>query len=163
MKLPLRTIVLTALGVLTGCAAQNKPSRGSPSDAVPGAIALSVGDFVDTDQNRYRDTTSATVYVHALAYPIPLAAKGSFEFQLQTVRGETLRTWTFDQRATAAALREMAPGPGYVFSLSLRGSDQLEQTEAEILCTFRPVSGDPVYRRLDAPVAVGAIQRRRTP
>jgi hypothetical protein len=148
---------------LAACADSHKSTRATPSDAVPGAVALSVGDFADTDQNRYRDTTSITAYVYSLQYPIPLAAKGSFEFELQSVRGEVLHRWSFDQRQSAAALRDMAPGPGFVFNLSLVGGDRIEATDGEIVCTFRPVSGTPVHARPTAPIAIGPILRSRNP
>ncbi len=151
-----------ALLVLAACSDQDKAVKHSPSDAVPNAVALSVGDFVDTDQNRYRDSTNVTAYVHSIAYPIPLAARGTFEFELQSSNGEVLHRWTFDQKQTAAALREMAPGPGFVFTLSLVGADKIDLTEGEVVCTFRPLSGEPIRAR-PSPIAIGPVTRQRTP
>jgi len=152
-----------AVMALLGCHEPGKSLKQTPSDAVPSAVALSVGDFTDSDQNRYRDTTNITAYVYSIAYPIPLPARGTFEFELQSTKGDVIRRWMFDQKQTADALREMAPGPGFVFNLSLVGADKLDLTEGEIVCTFRPLKCDPVRARPSAPIAIGPITRPRSP
>ena len=154
-------VILTT--ALAGCHGTGSAGPQTPSDATPGVISLNVGDFTDTDQNRYRDTTTIIAYVYAAsgAYPIPMRARGSFEFELQTSKGETLKRWDFDEKQTAGAMHQMAPGPGFVFDLSLRGEDKIERSEAEVLCTFRPSGGTPLMARPSAPVAIGPVTRPR--
>ena len=154
------TVLILCLALM-GCHEGGGASRQTPSDAAPAIVSLNVADFVDTDQNRYRDTTTIVAYVYAAGYPIPVHARGSFDFELQTSKGETLKKWSFDEKRTAAAMRQMAPGPGFVFELSLRGEDRLERSEAEVLCTFRPLNGTAILARPSAPVAIGPVTRPR--
>ena len=156
-----RFLIPFALVLLAGCHEPGRSVPQTPSDAVRAAVALSVGDFVDTHQNGCGDSRNITAYVYSSRYPIPLAARGAFEFELQTTKGDVLTRWTFDEAQTAAARREMAPGPGFVFNLSMVGSDATETTEAEIVCTFRPAGrGEPVRARPSAPIAIGPVNRR---
>ncbi len=157
-----RHVIVLALVSLAGCQDTNRAVRQTPADATPGAVALIVGDFTDTDQNRFRDSTNITAYVYAAGYPIPLAARGSFEFELQSTRGAVLGRWMFDEKSSAAAMHQMAPGPGFIFNLSLLGADRIELSEGEIVCTFRPASGTPIHARPSAPVAIGPITRPRS-
>jgi hypothetical protein len=150
-----------ALGALiAGCASNGAP-RQAPSGVRPAALAITIGDFQDTDLNRYRDRTTAVIYIwgDSSNYPIPIKAKGSFEFRLQRHDGPVLATWNFDQAQTAAAERSLAPGPGYVFDLNLAsvGAEKIPDREAEILCTFTPAEGEPLRNHPSAPLLVGPV------
>jgi hypothetical protein len=58
-------------------------------------------------------------------------------------------------------MRNLAPGPGFVFKLNLNevATDQLQEREAEILCVFTPVNGAPIRARPSAPLLVGSVAR----
>jgi len=146
----------------SGCATASKPKQ-APDNATPGMIALTAGDFQDTDANRLRDTTTVAAYIYAAsgAYPIPMHARGSFEFRLEGRSGKQIGRWVFDVKQTEAALRQLAPGPGFVFQLSLTkiGVEQASEREAEILCTFTPVGGTPIRARPSAPLLIGPLSR----
>lgn len=153
-------LALGALIAIAGCASGGG-HREAPSGIRPAALAITLGDFQDTDLNRYRDRTTAVVYIwgDSSSYPIPIDAKGSFEFRLQRHDGTVLATWKFDQAQTAAAERPLAPGPGYVFDLNLAsvGAEKIPDREAEILCTFTPLAGEPVRNHPSAPLLVGPV------
>lgn len=147
-----------------GCSGGGRTAPHTPSSAAPGRISVTVGNFEDTDQNRYLDSTAATVYVWAAAsgYPIPMRASGSFHFQLQDRTGKALADWEFGEAQAAVSLRELAPGPGYVFALSLVGRDAIPESEAELVCTFTPkAGGPPIVARPGAPIAIGPTSRGR--
>jgi hypothetical protein len=150
-------------GAVSGCVSDSKPKASpAPWGATPGTLAPSAQNFVDTDGDRYRDTTTAVVYVYAdSGYPISMKADGTFEFKIETPGGKTLAVWTFDRKQTRSALRELAPGPGFVFSLSLLdlGSDRIEESEANLQVTFTPVDGKAIRRRLSAPLLIGPLSR----
>ena len=156
---------IAAATLLIGCANEQKAPQ-TPSSATPGMIALTIGDFQDTDGNHVRDTTTAAAYIYAqsTAYPLPMRVKGVFEFQLQPRNGQNLPTWRFDEKETEAAVRQLAPGPGYVFQLSLirARAEQSVQREAEILCTFTPTGGQPIRARPSAPMLIGPDAIRPT-
>jgi hypothetical protein len=88
-------------------------------------------------------------------------ARGSFEFRLEGRSGKQIGRWVFDEKQTEAALRQLAPGPGFVFQLSLTkiGVEQASEREAEILCTFTPVGGTPIRARPSAPLLIGPLSR----
>jgi hypothetical protein len=149
--------------LLAACASDSARAPSTPATATPGVLAMTVSDFVDTDANHYRDTTRTTVYIYANSsqYPIPMRITGKFEFILEDARGNRLYRWNFDEAQTAAAARMLAPGPGYIFDLSLLGADRIEATEGEIIASFTPKGGKPIYTRTNARVAVGGITSRR--
>lgn len=147
-----------------GCAGSG--SRGAAADtpdtAKPGLIAMTVSDFTDTNINGYRDSTSAAVYVYAHNYPIPMRVRGAFEFRLLSRDGRELAKWTFDEAQAAKVQYDLAPGPGFIFDLNLlaQGSDQLEENEGELVCTYLPAEGPSLRTRPSGPVQVGPLSRR---
>ena len=147
----------------SGCASDPQRPRETPSEARPGMIAMTAGDFLDTDADRWRDTTTVAAYVYAAsgAYPLPMKARGSFQFRLEATGGTELAVWNFDERQTQAALRQLAPGPGFVFQLNRvrGGASPIQDREAEILCTFTPLEGPPIRARPTAPLLVGPTSR----
>jgi hypothetical protein len=149
---------------VAGCVDQRTGDapRPTPSSATPGLIALTVADLSDTDNNGYRDTTTAAVYLHAQGYPIPMKATGRFEFRLEALDGATLARWNFDEAQTAAALYDLAPGPGFIFDLSLLrlGSDKLDAREGVLVCTFHPVRGEPLRSRPSGTIILGPTTAR---
>jgi hypothetical protein len=165
---PARPLAVVAALGLAACSSSGTHAPQAPSDARPGALAVTVADFQDTDANWYRDSTTAVVYVYAdsAAYPIPITVNGSFEFVLETRDGKTLARWAFDDKQTAAAYRKLAPGPGYIFELNLirLGVEQsIKVREADIRCTFVPANGQsPLHSRPLGPIQVGPISRSRT-
>jgi len=128
---------------------------------VPGRLALAVsGEFADTDANGYRDTTPVVAYIFAdsLQYTIPLRARGTFRFELaDPATGATLASWTFDEHATSAALRDLAVGPGFIFELSLlaQGGDRLDAREASVVATFEPARAGHPLKAISPPVIIG--------
>jgi hypothetical protein len=153
-----------AAGAGSGCVS-SKPAaaHATPSSIAPAKIAPVAGDFTDTDANRYRDTTRVIVYIYADSdkYPIPMKPEGSFQFRLENPQGKTIATWNFDRAKTAKAARQLAPGPGFVFDLSLLdlGTDKIEDSEAELLITFTPADGPVLRARPSAPLLVGPLSR----
>jgi hypothetical protein len=178
------TLVTSALpAMLVTACAPAAPGRGSaqgssparPAEAV--AVVVAADNFVDTDGNRFRDTTRVNIYLFAHDQAVPTTADGSFAFQLETLTGEPLVEWRFDRQQTAAALRQLAPGPAYIFELSLfdattpdgqRASDRLNVNEADLLVTFIPATPQGQQPRLlrgrpGAPLQVGGGTRGRQP
>lgn len=170
---PAPLLAAALLTALSGCVDNGStnvvprpaPAPQTPSSARPGAISATVGNFNDTNNNGYRDTATAVAYVVAPGYAIPMKAKGSFEFRLETRDGQLISRWVFDENQTAQALQTLAPGPGYVFDLSLLalGSDAVTQTEGVVLCTFTPAGGEPIRAKPCGPVLVGPMSRQIQP
>jgi hypothetical protein len=158
-----RAAALLAAFLLSGCASGPHPAARAPENARPGALSLNVSNFVDTDENGYLDTSTVMVFIFAetLQYQLPLRLAGEFDFTLEGPGGKTLAAWTFNRAQAAAALRDLGPGPGYVFELSLPdgggGTDRLGATEAELACTFRPAEGPPLKARTKSPLTLGRI------
>jgi hypothetical protein len=128
-----------------------------PTGAVPQALTLVAPNFVDTDENQYRDSTSLVVYMFTSGYAVPMTADGSFQFRLVDRGGaKTLATWDYTAAQSAAALRRLGPGPGYVFTLSLleKGGDAIDLPDATLVCIFTPASGEPV-RAESTPLLIG--------
>jgi len=158
-------VVVACLALLAaGCAVPVRSGNANPtpSSAVPGLVAFTVSDFTDTDSNGYRDRTNAAVYLYASGYPIPVRTKGAAEFQLLSRDGRLLARWQFNEAQTAASQYDLAPGPGFIFELSLLslGSDRLEATEGELICIFTPTNGRAIRARPSGPVQIGPLVPR---
>src|ERR1043165_2813170 len=120
------------LSILAGCVAEQRRPAETPDEAKPVKIVPAAsGSFVDTDGNRYRDSSTVVVYVLAdsTRYAIPMKARGAFNIRLEDRTGLTLGEWSFDKAQTAACLRSMPPGPGFVFDLDLRRSSAAGHTD----------------------------------
>jgi hypothetical protein len=151
---------------LMACAADSGGGRPTPTPASarPGLLSIAANNFMDTDGNKHRDLSTVVVYIFpdSAQYALPLAADGVFEFTLESADGRPVRHWRFDQRQTAEARRDLAPGPGFVFDLSLleNGSDRIAITEAELVATFHPAgAAGPPLRARTQPLLVGPIGR----
>jgi hypothetical protein len=177
------TLAIGAAAFGWGCGSGERTRGSSPSagghagqrGGEPAAIVVASDNFVDTDGNGYRDTTSVIIYVFSQERAVPTSADGTFSFMLESIGGEPIVHWRFDRQQSAAALRQLAPGPAYVFELSLfdatrpdgvRTSDRLSISEADLLVTFTPAVAEgqqarPLRGRPGAPLLVGPRMRAR--
>jgi hypothetical protein len=161
----MRAAALLIAAALAGCSSgQPQPAR-TPSSARPGLLSLTAANFLDTDQNRYADRATVLVFLfpESTRYELPMHAPGEFLFRLEDTHGALLREWRFDKDQTAAAARQLGPGPGYAFELSLleNGTDQLDTPEGVLVCRFTPVEGAPIGTRAGSPVVLGRVAGRR--
>ncbi|MFN0132322.1 MAG: hypothetical protein ACKVW3_07320 [Phycisphaerales bacterium] len=156
-------MLVLAVFVLAACVVDT-PSRPSSPTGTPGTVSASVSDFTDTDANRFRDSARVFVYVFqgAAENPVPMRAKGAFEFRLERRDGTIIHQWRFNAKQTAAALANLPPGPGFVFDLSLIGRDQLSDTEAELVTVFTPDRAQPLAARSRAVILIGSMSRPKS-
>jgi hypothetical protein len=165
-----------------GCSAGDSTRSGAAGGSsslravTPAALVVAADNFVDTDGNGYRDTTSVIVYLFSQERAVPTTAEGTFTFMLESMGGEPIVEWRFDRQQSAAAMRQLAPGPAYIFELSLfdasrpdgvRTSDRLSISEADLLVTFTPAVAEgqqtrSLRGRPGAPLQVGPRTRGRT-
>jgi hypothetical protein len=156
---------IVALIGLSGCGASTQQAGSRPPDsATPGVLAMTATDFFDTDGNKFRDTSTLVVYIFAesASYQLPMRAEGAFEFRLETSEGQPIARWQFDRRQTEMSRRDLAPGPGFVFELSLlnSGTDRIAAPSAELIATFIPADGgQPLQGRTQSPLLVGSLGR----
>ena len=166
MQRSIRPVFLTIPAVvLAACAAEpTRRAERPPADATPGVLAITATDFVDTDSNKYRDTSTVVLYIfpESAQYQLPMKAEGTFEFALEDGEGRPIARWKIDENRSGEARRQLPPGPGYIFELSLFefGSDQLTAPEAELVATFFPADGGPPLRsRTQSPLLIGSLGR----
>jgi len=161
-------MAIASIACLSGCVADTPPRPRQPQNIHPAKlIPAANGAFIDTDANRYRDTSTVVVYVmgNAPAYQLPIAVTGEFLLRLEDPKGRLVAEWKFDHKETAAAMRTLPPGPGFVFEMDIRkspythGSDVIEQSEAELLVTFIPDEGDAIKARTSAVLLIGPVDR----
>jgi hypothetical protein len=160
-------MILLAAVASAGCVSTNPSAPATPSNIKPAKLVPIAGDFEDTDANRYRDTTRVVVYLYADSekYPLSMRADGSFQFRLENPAGQTIATWNFDRERTRKSLRQLPPGPGFVFDLSLLdlGTDKIQDSEAELIVTFTPVDGPVLRARPTAPLLIGPLSKPPQP
>lgn len=149
---------------IAGCVAdKGRTASATPDTAMPRVLSTVASDFVDTDGDRYRDSTEVVVYVFADTgrYPIPMRADGEFDFDLQDASGKSLHHWRFDRDKTRDALRQRAPGPGFVFELKLPKARQIETPEGELVVTFTPSArgSEPIRGKPTAALLIGPKSR----
>jgi hypothetical protein len=162
-------IAAAALAILiAGCASSRPGNQPSPpprsGSARPDTLTIAADNFVDTDGNRYRDSAVVVVYLFSEKHTLPMQVEGEFAFILQSHSGQRLAEWRFDRQATAAAMQQLPPGPGYIFQLSLleSGTDRIEEREADLIAAFLPASSGPVAPvRRGVPLLVGPVTRGR--
>ena len=162
----MRTLALTlAACLVAGCSSGQPQAARTPSTARPGLLSLTAANFLDTDQNRYADRATVLVFIFpdSARYELPMHAEGEFLFRLDDPKGKPIREWRFDRQQAAAAARQLGPGPGYAFELSLlqNGSDRLEASDGVLVCRFTPVQGEPIGTRAGSPVVLGRVGGRR--
>ena len=158
-------LALVAAAALAGCSSGQPAAPRTPSGVKPGLVSLTAANFLDTDQNRYADRASVLVFLfpQSAKYELPMHTPGEFVFRLEGGDGKTLREWRFDKEKTAAAARQLGPGPGYAFELSLleNGTDRLDASEGQLVCRFTPEGGEPIGTRAGSPVVLGRVGGRR--
>lgn len=159
-----RLLALAALALsffsLPACVTENPRHRDVPApppSAHPSRLMLSAGQFLeDSDSNGYGDLITVSVYLFDERYThAPITTTGTIEFVLRSPAGKDIRTWSFSDAQTKAALTNLPAGQGYTFRLSLRdkGSDQLPGMTAELFAIFKTQSGESVQSNV--PVRVG--------
>ena len=150
--------------LLAACTAGPARRDSAPASAVPGVLALTATDFIDTDSNKYRDTSTIVIYIfpESAQYKLPMKAAGTFEFVLEDRSAQPIARWSIGENRAGQARRQLPPGPGYVFELSLLefGSDQVDLPEAELVATFIPDDGGRKLRaRTQSPLLLGSVGR----
>ena len=157
-------VALTAAGCVVDAPPRpRQPANVHPAKLVPAAVS----EFQDTDDNRYRDSSPVVVYVmgDSPGYHLPLKIEGEFVLRLESPGGQLVAEWKFDRAATAAAMRVLNPGPGFVFELDLRKSattgntDVVKQAEADLVVVFTSAAGETIRARTSAPILIGATDR----
>jgi hypothetical protein len=166
MGLVIRLCGLTVLATVSfGCVSDRPQAQRTPSSARPGLVSMTAANFLDTDQNRYGDRATVLVFIFpdSAQYELPMHAPGEFLFRLEDTSGKLIREWRFDKDRTAAAARQLGPGPGYAFELSLleSGTDRVEVGEGLLVCRFTPADGAPIGTRTGTPVVLGKTAGRR--
>lgn len=126
-----------------------RPLPPAPKNAVVAQVQVFPGQWADTDSNGYGDSLIVTAYLWSDSYQLPVTAAGTFEFVLEAAGGKQLGAWTIEPAAAAAATRQAAAGPAYVFELSLleRGGDVVQVRTADLRGTFTPEEGRPLRAR----------------
>ena len=156
------TVALTPL-FFASCAAEPRTAQRPPADAAPGVLAITATDFIDTDGNKFRDTSTVVIYIfpESAQYQLPMKAEGTFDFVLES-RGQPVAHWQMDEDRSGAARRQLPPGPGYVFELSLHelGSDKITAPDAELVATFTPFDGSRTLKaRTPSQLLLGSVGR----
>ena len=154
-------MLLATVGI-GGCVSDDRArAAATPNSATPRVLTTVTSSFADTDGDRYRDATRAVVYVFAdPSYPVPMRAEGEFDFILESPGGKRFTQWHFDRLQTRAALRQLAPGPGFVFDLAIDPARSIDEPEAELRVTFTPVKGEPIHGQPKAALLVGPLSRQ---
>lgn len=160
-SLVLLTLV-PSLFFVPACVTENPRQRHIPAPPIatrPTRLVLSVGRFLeDTDSNGYGDQMTVSVYLFDERYQhAPITSEGVIEFVLRSPSGKDVRTWTFTEVQTKAALTNLPAGPGLTFRLSLRdnGSDQLPGMTAELIAIFKTPAGE--VAQSSVPVRIGKM------
>jgi hypothetical protein len=146
-------LILAALGAtLAGCVSDGPQPKEpvtpgpQPRNAMPAYLVVNVKDFVDTDQNGYLDSGSATVYAFAEEYALPLDMEGSFVFTLTGPGGAPVAEWIMGPEQTEACRIKTQVGPGYGFTLDLRrvGAEKSEVKDTALFAEFTDTKGRAV-------------------
>lgn len=155
--------------LLAGCVTDGPTRpRSQPSGVQPAKLITAAdGAFTDTDANRYRDSSAVVVYVmgDSPGYHLPIRVPGQFTIRLESPRGQLIAEWPFGVAQTEAALRNLPPGPGYVFELDLRksqvrgGTDIIDESEADLVAIFTTDAGNTIRARTSAPILIGPVSR----
>lgn len=159
-----RMLVVIAAVLPAACTTGPRRPTSAPDSAIPGVLALTATDFVDTDGNKYRDTSTIVIYIfpESAQYLLPMKAEGTFEFVLEDRSARPLARWNIGPDRAGAARRRLPPGPGYVFEISLLefGSDLVDLPEAELVATFIPDDGSrSLHARTQSPLLLGSVGR----
>lgn len=135
------------LALLAGCVTEGGPQavRPPPRGLSPASLTMVTQNPVDTNENGYRDTMPVVVYVFGAdpGYAAPFTVPAGFDFSLIDADGREIRAWSFPPEASARAVRRLAPGPGYIFTLSLlgNGDDVMQAGNARLVGMLRQAEG----------------------
>lgn len=146
--LPLMALVGLVLG---GCVTEGgRPTRSFPRqpESVQATIIQAYATPPrDTNANGYADTVNVTVYLFDEKYPVPILLPGVMVFEFRKPDGSAVAQWSMTQEQVASAAKQLPPGPGYDFILSLVAasvSDRLEPQAVDLSVTFAPTWGNAV-------------------
>ena len=135
-----------------GCSSTSTPEKkdiGSPpKDAKAGLIWMGVNPPTDTNANGYPDAIVCTVYLFAdTGYVRSVSVPGTFTFTLLGKGGVPIREWTVTSPGPRSASIRTGVGEGSIIRLGLNddgGSDVMAYQSADLIVSFRGVSGDTV-------------------
>lgn len=160
-----------ALSLLAmGCVTEGRPQHQIPpppsapsSDVFPTVIDVSASRFgQDSDKNGYADVVNVSVFLFNLEkHPASLHAAGQFVFELTGDDNKRIAQWTLTAAEVQACRRDLLPGPGYVFQLSIRDqiSDEIPRTDAQLSVMYIPAAGGQALRSPNpVRVSIGKIR-----
>lgn len=146
--------LLGGLALATGCEQSMEPTdRGANELAAPpaaigrvGRIAIvrPGGEFVDTDNNGYRDSARVVVFLYDLVRgPEPVMAEGELRIMLTGESGRRLCEWVIPLQPDEGMMESTAFGWGYVIDLSINdvANDTTTERGGGLSCVFNPVDG----------------------
>jgi hypothetical protein len=131
---------------------------GQPTNATVDRLSVSSSWPEDSDANGYPDLITVTVYMFDSRQSyVSLHSPGIFTAKLISPENKDVRTWTLTEEQTERAVRRLAVGPGYVFSLNLNenGGDVLPTQAVDLIVTFVPKKGEPVRSRGATSLRIG--------
>lgn len=154
-------VLLTAL-VFSAGGCQSAAPKTQVGSGSAERLSISATDFVDTDEDRIRDTAQVIVYVFSGRSAIPIRARGALAFRLSSMDGRVLAEWTFSEAEATSFQGMLPPGPAYVVPLQLdrAAAARVNEMQGELTCRFRDSStGQVIAARPSAGLLLG--QQRR--
>jgi len=119
---------------------REKPSRPTrPVGVEPQQMVLSAGMPSDADGNGFPDQIPVTIYLFgdARQYAMPIAQKGTFEFEVKSRGGYEIGKWVFSEEETARAMADSPAGLCYRFALRLSpGKDRIRSVPVSLRAIF---------------------------
>ncbi len=163
----LAMLVAAALLPLSGCVTEGGPPPRQKPRVIPEPSGLRADKIVlsatafpeDVDDNGFADTFRVSVFLFPPEnqHPLPIHAKGRFEFLLADQEGREIAYWDLGGDRVERAKVDLLTGPGYMFLLDINevSSDRVGVTRGSLRCAFHPEVGPPIEVRGPASIRIG--------
>lgn len=123
-------------------------------------MVLSAGVPSDADGNGFPDQIPVTIYLFGDTnrYAMPLAQKGSFEFEVKSRGGYEIGKWVFSPEETSRAMADSPTGFCYRFALRLSpDKDRIRSVPVSLRAIFTDAkTGQKIVSPGSATVRMGS-------